>query len=118
MKNLPIAFRIILNILLYVLYTIFWQFVFGLMFGLVSNILWKNPPLPWDPIFVKIWIVVSFFMLVITLIFRTYFYITLDNSENEKEEESAENMKEDEKKDFIEGKDDSMKIYIEKEINK
>ncbi len=117
MKNIPIAFRVIINIFLYIIYTVIWHFIFGLIFAFVLRLSWKKIPISTDPVFTKIAIVASFFILVLTLVFRKYFYITLEIEKEEKyieKEKSIENnkQKKQKKKD-----DETMKIYIEKEIN-
>jgi uncharacterized membrane protein YhiD involved in acid resistance len=71
-----------------------------------------------DPVFTKIAIVASFFILILTLIFRKYFYITLEIEKEEKYIEKEIKVKE-RKKEIKQKKegDETMKIYIEKEIN-
>ncbi len=124
MKQLPIALRFILNILFFVIYCVILQFLSGFILWWTYKSLWKAIPYSWDPIFIKIALVTFLFILIFTLIFRKYFYISLDLNKDVEEDEKNYNNKEKQEKlnnnkeKNLNKDSEHMKIYIEKEINK
>lgn len=141
MKNLPIAFKAMINILLYILYVLFVSLIFSFVFPLVMQGLGKevlNPALPENrALFDKIQIFIAIFVLLLSLILRKYFYVSCKNEESEKKvvikesytakkkQEKAEAPKTQkvEKEQKVEQKpknkdeeDEEIKIYVEKEI--
>jgi len=76
MKLLPWAIKIILNIIFYIIYYLIFWILLGLFFDKVMWIHYSNN----DPMVTKIWFVVLIFVLIITFIFRKFFYISLKNN--------------------------------------
>lgn len=72
MKFLPWAFRIILNIVFYVIYSVISLFLVWFLLTNVFNISFDDAN--------KVWYVVLVFILIITFIFRKFFYISLKNN--------------------------------------
>jgi hypothetical protein len=72
MKFLPSGIRIILNLLFYIIYSIILIFLTGFILTNILNISYQDPD--------KIWYVVLVFVLIITFIFRKFFYISLKNN--------------------------------------
>ncbi len=68
MNNLPGAFKVILNILFYVIY---WAISLIMTWFILTNILNIN-----ITDYEKMWYVVLVFILIITFIFRKFFYIS------------------------------------------
>lgn len=72
MKLLPWAIKIILNIIFYGIYSAISLFLTGFVLTNVLNISYDDPN--------KVWYVVLIFILIITFIFRKFFYISLKNN--------------------------------------
>lgn len=70
-------YRIILNILFYVFYVILISVAFSFIFPTILVILWQNIISPVNPIFDNIQIVIIVLVLLITLLFRKYFYLPI-----------------------------------------
>lgn len=118
MKTLFIAFKILVNIILlsfYILFSIiFWNFLFWLFLTIFDKVVpWKD-----DPIHFKIAILVIFLTLVISILFRKFFYLPVFSwikeialsKNNSKSDISKINGK------IKEPKNDELEIYINKEI--
>lgn len=72
MKFLPWAFRVLLNIVFYVIYSVISLFLVWFLLTNVFNISFYDAN--------KVWYVVLVFILIITFIFRKFFYISLKNN--------------------------------------
>lgn len=79
MKKLPIAFKLLLNILFFVIYSIIFMNIINFLYDLYLYYVWKVIPLSDDIVHLKIAWIVFIFTLIFTLIFRKYFYISLVN---------------------------------------
>ncbi len=118
MYNLPIFFKIVLNFIAYIFYTVFFSIVFSIVFPLILKLFWLELLNPNNPVFSKIQIILALLMLLITAIYRKYFYISLSKNEpniiNEKKTETKQ------KKAVVEHfmDDDDIKIYVDKEIKR
>ncbi len=129
MKHLPLAAKVILNIFLYILYVLFVSLMFSILFPLILQLMGKEVL---DPstienmeLFNKIQIFIIVLVLLLTLILRKYFYMSLKQYQVEKKEGYTAKKaivleKKDEQK-YIDTKieeedDEDIKIYIEKEI--
>lgn len=130
---MPIAFKIILNVFIFIVYLIlsiiFWNF----LYWLVLTSLWNNVPWSADPVHMKIALVILFIVLIFTVIFRRFFYFKIDctkkkvvekNNTNEKVvkdfvfddiDKNKEKPKKVIKKEKSENKDE-MEIFMGKEI--
>lgn len=96
MRQAPLTFKLIINFVAYIGYTIFLSIIFSFAFPFVLKLMWKELYNPTDPIFTKIQITIAVVVLVITLIFRKYFYLSL-RKYNDIPEEIVEEKKELEK---------------------
>lgn len=100
MKNIYLALKLIVNLFLFCFYSlvaiIFWDFLFGsfLKFVLEQEVTTQN-----DMSHYKIAIFVFILTAILTIVFRKYLYISLNNEKKEKEDENLE-------------------IYVNKEIKK
>ena len=72
MKFLPAAIRIILNTLFYIIYSALSLFLVWFILTNILNIGYTDPN--------KVWYVVLVFILILTFIFRKFFYISLKNN--------------------------------------
>ena len=72
MKLLPWAIKIILNIIFYGVYSAISLFLTGFVLTNILSISYDDPN--------KVWYVVLVFILIITFIFRKFFYISLKNN--------------------------------------
>jgi ABC-type Mn2+/Zn2+ transport system permease subunit len=72
MNNLPGAFKFVLNILFYVIYSAISLVMIWFILTNILGISYDDPN--------KIWYVVLIFVLIITFIFRKFFYISLKNN--------------------------------------
>jgi len=72
MKTIPAAIKIILNILFFIIYSAIALFWTGFVLGNILNISYENGD--------KVWYVALVFVLLITFIFRKFFYISLKNN--------------------------------------
>lgn len=134
MKDLPIALKVMINIILYVVYVLFVSVIFSFIFPVIMQFLGKeilNPAFPENKdLFDKIQIFIAILVLLISLILRKYFYISSRSREVEtvsiktesytakKKQEvtkktSTKNTKKTEPK---KESDEDIKIYVEKEI--
>ena len=77
MKHLPIAFRGIINIFLFVLYVLLVSFAFSFLFPIMLQIFGAQILDPSNPVFAKIQIFIILLVLVVSVILRKYFYIPL-----------------------------------------
>ncbi len=98
MRQAPLTLKLILNFLAYIGYTLLLSIIFSFGFPLVLNMLKKELYNSNDPIFVKIQISIALLVLVLTVIFRKNFYLSLiDNEDKEfttKVEQKTEKIQE------------------------
>jgi len=110
-------YRIILNVLFYVFYVILTSIVFSFIFPTILVILWQDVISPVNPIFDSIQIFIIVLVLLITLLFRKYFYLPIKEKVEIKKEvkfkeySKKENLKE-KKMDKIKTEDDIQKLEI------
>lgn len=123
MRDLPFMARLFINILLFCIYVLISSVIFSFLFPLVLQILGKEVLDPTDPVFIKIQIFIIFFVFLVSIIFRKYFYV-LANAKEHVETYTFENpehrytksKKKVKKETRVEADDDEIKIYVEKEI--
>jgi len=72
MKTIPVAIKIILNIIFFIIYSAISLFWTWFVLGNILNISYENGD--------KVWYVALVFVLLITFIFRKFFYISLKNN--------------------------------------
>lgn len=130
MNGLPIVLRVLLNIIIYIFYVLVASVLFSFLFPLVLQLLGQEILSPKDPIFEKIQIFIALLVLIVSLIFRKYFYISLGNPEEktvyiEKKQSYTTTKKTPDRKEAKKSKtsakkkddtDEEIKIYVEKEI--
>jgi len=73
---MPMACRFILNTFFYLVYSFIGMLLLGILYWKILDYLWKPIPLNWNIVYMKIAIAISFIVLIITIIFRKYFYIS------------------------------------------
>lgn len=107
-------YRVLLNVLFYIFYVLLVSIAFSFIFPTVLVIFWKVPLNPNNPIFdnVQIWIVIL--VLILSLIYRKYFYLPIVNNsiETKKEDKVSCEPSKNEKTD----KTPELDIKIGKEI--
>lgn len=109
MKALFTLLKLFINSLLFVFYSFIFITAGNFLFWLVLSIMGKTIPASDDPIHVKIAVLIIFLSLLITLLFRKIFYISIFTNVSKK----IVNEKNDENKEPI---DEDLKIYVNKEI--
>lgn len=116
-------YRIILNVLFYVFYVILASVSFSFIFPTILVILWQDIIAPNNPIFDTIQIFIIVLVLLISLLFRKYFYLPIkEKIETKKEVKFKEYLKKEDKKekeiDEIKIEDDiqELDIKVGKEI--
>ncbi len=122
MRQLPPMVRWILNVVLYILYVMFFSVVFSVLFPLVLQLFWQPVWDIHDPRFAKIQIFIAIFVLLISVVFRKYFYLTAPDSSQKKtlDYTSSTNASQSNTvsytKDIKDKAWDDIHIYVEKEI--
>ena len=119
MRDLPFVIRFIINIIIYVIYLLIASIIFSFLFPIIMQVLGQdvlNPDLPENQaMFEKIQIFIAILVLLITLIFRKFFYLCGNSGERMVIVDEKISTKKVET--FDEYRDDEdMKIYVEKEI--
>lgn len=116
-------YRIILNVLFYVFYVILASVSFSFIFPTILVILWQDIIAPNNPVFDIIQIFIIVLVLLISLLFRKYFYLPIkEKIETKKEVKFKEYLKKEDKKekeiDEIKIEDDiqELDIKVGKEI--
>jgi len=108
MKDFPVAVKVVLNVVFYLLYWAVTCFVVGMFYSLLVGKLDNM-------VAQKIGIFVMFVTLIVTLLLRKHFYMTLANEQEEiivvREEKKTKTSKKKSSR-----SDDGLKIKIEKEI--
>ncbi len=79
-------YRIILNILFYVFYVIVVSISFSFIFPTILVILWQDVIAPNNPIFDTIQIIIIILVLLISLLFRRFFYLPIREKNKIKKE--------------------------------
>lgn len=122
MKLLFIALNTIINIFLASFYVLI-SIILGnfLYWFIVSNFLWKEVPWPQDPIHIKIALLASFLVLVISILLRKYLYLSvLENFKtyilNKQSGNKNSLEKVEPKKNNTTKNQDDLEIYVNKEI--
>jgi len=115
MKVLFIILKSIFNIILFLFYWFIsittWNFLFGLMLTIFDN----SVPGPQDPVHLRIAVLSIAFALVVTLLLRKIFYISVcTKSCNSENKITTEKVKKTEK--IINKEEDELEIYVNKEI--
>ncbi len=125
MKHLPLALKVIINIILYVFYVLFVSVVFSFVFPLVMKIFTHEVLDPYNPVFDKIQIFIAILVLIVSLILRKYFYISCKAEEDtliesytakKKLVNTHKTPKTQQKGKKVEKTEEDVKIYVEKEI--
>lgn len=114
MKNIPIAMKIVLNIIFFIVYSIITMNFTNFLFDSILHFSWKVVPKSNDIVHLKIAWVVLIFVLFLTILFRKYFYLSLDTKKVKKQTNKKKKTinKEEENKE----ENEKLKIYIDKEI--
>ena len=102
MRDLPVVFKAIINILLFVFYAVLAGVLTGIAYGWVLTLLGKSIPHQSNPVNTKIFILVALVVLIVTMVLRRYFYLCLENKKQEVVVDTTQ--------------DEGLKIQIEKEI--
>lgn len=84
MKNLPVAMKIVFNVIFFLLYSIIAMNVINFLYDSVLHLSWKVVPTSWDIVHLKIALVILIFTLILTIIFRKYFYFSLNKKKLKK----------------------------------
>lgn len=126
MKALPIAMKLLLNIIFFFIYLLIAVILENFLFWLILTSLGKSVPASSDPIHMKLAGVVLILVIVITGLLRRYFYISMNvdlkkNLEDSKNKQAKkQKVKEEKKVEIIQeekkNNEDELKIYIDKEI--
>lgn len=114
MKYLYLTIKSLLNIIFFIVYVLLANTLINFAFGGILSVFDKSVPGPQDPIHVQILILVWIFVLLITVIWRKYFYFSLINefqllrTDNQSETENKEHQekKEEQKNDREEKKEE------------
>lgn len=114
MKTLFIALKVLVNFLLFAFYSLVFIIASNFIFWLVLNILWRDVPSGEDPIHMKMALLIIFLSLLITLLYRNFFYLNVFNILNRNYSNIKSNDYWKDKVKNIEDKD--LEIYINKEI--
>ena len=113
MRDLPVIARFLINIVLYVVYVVLFSIVFSILFPIILQVMGKNVLNPADPVFVKIQIFIAILVLLISLIFRKFFYLCGNDGERVVVVEETVSTS---KTKTYDSDDEDIKIYVEKEI--
>lgn len=124
-----------INMVLYIVYLLFVSLVFSFAFPLFLQLIGQEIIHPADPIYVKIQVFLAILVLLVSLIFRKFFYISLKSedevvevtetkasyTETKKVEEAEKKAptkisKKAKTKKQEQRDEDGIKIYVEKEI--
>ena len=95
MKNLPLIPKVLINVILLGIYFVIWSVIAAIIYGVVWMVLGYNIPKPTDPVFDKIGIVALVVTIVITAVYRKYFYMPLTSEEMEEEKTPTKKKKHD-----------------------
>jgi len=113
MKKLFIALKIIVNILLFCFYTLIFIIAWNFIFWLILTILNRDVPWSVDPIHMKMAILIIFLSLLITLLFRKFFYLNLAIKQDKK---IVNNLNLNSDKNTENTNQEELEIFINKEI--
>ncbi len=114
MRDLPFIMRAIINLILYVIYLLFFSIAFSFIFPLILQTLGKPIMNPTDPTFAKVQLFIAILLLLISLIWRKYFYLcgrTNDNMIVLEEHITSKKPKFDKNE-----KQEDIKIFIDREM--
>jgi len=106
-------YRIVLNVLFYVFYVIVVSIAFSFIFPTVLVILWQDVISPNNPIFDTIQIIIIILVLLISLLFRKFFYLPIrEKAEINTKKEFKKYKKKEVKEEEIENKNDKIELDI------
>jgi hypothetical protein len=112
MKNIPIALRVVLNIVFYVIYVLFtWVLVW-----LISSNIFSYNIEAWSKEDYTLFYIIIISVFIISVIFRKYFYIKLRNENSWNANKVSKKSKSFSKKN--KDLDEELEILINKEKNK
>lgn len=113
-------YRVILNVLFYVFYVILTSVAFSFIFPTILVILWQEIIAPNNPIFDGIQIIIIILVLLLSMLFRKFFYLPIKEKTKKNESKKEVEFKEYKKKEKIEEnnelENDELDIKIGKEI--
>lgn len=92
MRNLPIPFKIILNIIIFIFYYFAFAFAWWFIGGIFSLIFWIPLPEEWSVVYKYVVIVTTLILIFLSILFPRYMYIT-SNPKWVKDEKKDENTK-------------------------
>lgn len=75
--------RVLLNVLFYIFYVLLVTIVFSFLFPFVLVLLWKNVLNPINPVFDQIQIGIIVLVLIVTIVFRRFFYLPIRGVKND-----------------------------------
>jgi len=126
MKNIPIAIKVLINLVFFVIYSIISMNLINFIYDFSLHFLWKIVPKSNDIIHLKIAWVVLILVLIFTILFRKYFYVKINNKEkiiknkkvNPKISKASIQIQENliQKDNNEKLGENKMKIYLDKEI--
>lgn len=131
MKDFPVVAKVMINIILYVVYVLFVSVVFSFVFPLILQAFGQEIIHPSDPVYSKIQYFIVILVLLVSLVFRKHFYVSLKPEQEEIKVEVKESYTASKKKQVNSTKakttakkqspkkskdDEDIKIYVEKEI--
>ena len=108
-------YRIILNILFYIFYVIIVSIAFSFIFPTILVVLWQDVIAPNNPIFDTIQIIIIVIVLLISLLFRKYFYLPIREEVKNDNKEKIKFKEYKKKEEKIEDIDDK-KIWTNDEL--
>ncbi|MDA9129117.1 hypothetical protein N9J72_01405 [Candidatus Gracilibacteria bacterium] len=113
MRDLPLVARMIVNLFLFAFYVLFFSLVFSFAFPLVLQAMGKPVMNPADPMFIKIQLFVAILVLLISIIWRKYFYLCGRESDKMIVLEEQIVTRKPRKKDL---QDEEFKIFVDREV--
>lgn len=124
MKNIPFILKLAINFAVYIIYTFIVSILFSFVFPLLLKLFWKTLYASNDPIFTKIQFLIALIVLIISVIYRKYFYLSLswddsviENFKKHKEQKKNKKIDLDNLNNYY-WDDDDIKIYVDKEIKR
>ena len=108
-------YRIFINILFYIFYVLIVSLVFSFIFPTLLVVLWQEVLSPNNPVFDSIQIIIIFFVLIFSLIFRKFFYLPIRDKYKIKKIDIKKEIKKEKGKlkvENIEKENDSLELDI------
>jgi len=75
MRDLPLVAKLIVNIILYIVYVVVFSFIFSGIFAVYMYYFTDSSFNASSPVFANIQYFIAILVLIVSLIFRKYFYI-------------------------------------------